>query len=100
MKPEMNKLVLKKANGDEVDVLQDLGGDYQTFGTIILEDKRGAIMEDINDNHSRANDRKREIMRRFINGKGMKPVTWRTVVTVLNEMRLTELVSDIEEALK
>ena len=96
----MNKLVLKKANGDTVDVLQDLGGDYQRFGTIILEDKKGTIMEDINESHSKPNDRKMEIMRRFINGKGMKPVTWRTVVTVLNEMKLTELVSDIEEALQ
>ena len=96
----MNKLVLKKANGDEVDVLQDLGGDYHTFGTNILEDKNGTIMDDIYESHSKPNARKREIMKRFISGRGMKPVTWRTVVTVLNEMKLTELVRDIEEALQ
>ena len=57
-------------------------------------------MEEIKDDKNGARKIKREIMRRWVNGKGKKPVSWRTLVEVLESVKLNELVKDIHSALE
>ena len=40
-----------------------------------------------------------DILKEWLQGKGMKPVTWQTLVDVLKDIGLSELAKDIEASL-
>ena len=93
---------LTKKDGTQFSVIDELGRDYNKVGTQLLEDKRGNIMEGIIDDVRGASNIKEEIFKRWLRGTGMKPITWRTLVDLLESspIRLGTLASDIRNALK
>ena len=66
-------------------LLQDDDGD--TVATIVKEKRE--VAKDIN----------REIIQRWLQKKGKKPITWGTLVEVLEAVELNVLAEDIREAL-
>ena len=65
----------------------------------ILQDDNGDVMEEIKDDNNGARRIKRAIVKRWLRGKGKEPVSWRTLVEVLESVKLKELVKDICSAL-
>ena len=76
-----------------LDITQEIG-DSTKFATLLLDDKRGNILQGIDDKN-----RNYEILHRWIQGRGRTPVTWETLVEVLKEAGLKQLASDIEPSL-
>ena len=100
-KPNLGELEdLKTRGGESINILQRIGTEYEKFGIKILVDKTGDEVEEIKDEQTVANKIKRTIVRRWLAGKGNNPVTWRTLVEVLDSMELREVTKEIREALQ
>ena len=72
-----------------------VGSKLQLFGTFLLDDETGHIVAAIKLDQRTQSDICREIVKRWLNGKGKQPVTWGTLITVLDQIKLRELSSDI-----
>ena len=82
-----------------VNLAQKIGTSYEDFGILLLEDNNGdrtdAIVREL---HERAEDINKRIFRLWVKGKGLQPVSWATLVGVLQDMGLNTLARDIEHA--
>ena len=71
---------------------------FQDFGIIILKDNEGdriyAIMREHRD---RAEDINMSVFRSWVKGEGLKPVSWATLVDVLQDIGLNTLARDIKQ---
>ena len=97
--PYLNKFPVK--HGKPINIAVQIGINYRTFGTFLLEDDNGAVVSVIertmNFDPERING---DILMRWIRGQGKKPITWGTLITCLRDLELETLASDIEEALQ
>ena len=82
-----------------VNLAQKIGTSYEDFGILLLEDKNGdrtdAIVREL---HERAEDINKRIFRLWLKGEGLQPVSWATLVGVLQDIGLNTLARDIEHA--
>ena len=72
-----------------------VGSTLQEFGISLLEDKTGRIVEAIELDQRMQSRICREIVKRWLEGKGKQPVTWGTLIDVLDQIELRVLSSDI-----
>ena len=78
----------------------EIGTHYEKFGTLLLEDKKGSIVDSIvKSKHYVPVDITVEILRQWLQGKGRKPVTWQTLVKCLQDTDLTTLADDMKNSL-
>ena len=86
------------AGGEEVDLTEEIGDNYYKFCIHLLEDKTGgqisAMEKELGKN---AHDINKKIFKLWLEGKGVKPVSWSTLITVLRRIKLITLASDIEK---
>jgi hypothetical protein len=75
-----------------VNLAVKIGAKYITFGTLLLEDNDGSIMEAIEKERGRnAADINAQIFRRWLRGTGRQPLTWNTLASVLQDMEFPQL---------
>lgn len=78
--------------------MQQIGGAYSRFGALLLNDDSGAITEAIIKQHkSDICEINTEILKKWLQGQGKKPVTWSTLIEVLKDIKLSELAKAIKE---
>ena len=83
-----------------IDIPEEIGADYEKFGTFLLEDESGNKVKNI-----KVSERDDplvitvEILRQWLQGKGKKPVTWQTLVTCLQDTGLHVLAGKIDDSL-
>jgi hypothetical protein len=76
-------------------------GQYSEFGITLLDDEDGSATNAIErEKRGVEADIVRCIFQLWLRGKGREPVTWTTLVTVLQDIGHTELAKDITEVLK
>ena len=83
-----------------IDIAQEIGTDYEKFGTLLLEDKTGNKVNSIK--VSEQGDPLPvtvKILHQWLKGKGKEPVTWRTLVTCLRATGLNVLAENIDHSL-
>ena len=79
-------------------IIDQIGTHYWELGILLLDDKKGAITKAIIEQyHEDAAKINREILCRWIEGKGM-PVRWATIIEVLKNIGLNELAREIENS--
>ena len=100
-KPTLPELLyLKTLSGNTVDVVQQIGTHYSKLGPLLLNDVTGAVTSAIVSQYQRDADAiNQEILTRWLQGQGKKPVSWSTRTDVLNEVGLSELPQMIQESL-
>ena len=82
--PELLSLSAKKVN-----VAVEVGVRYSSFGIFLLNDANGAIVQALEmEHHWNAERINMVILQRWLQGMGVKPVTWSTLVDVLTKMRM------------
>nr|CAB97128.1 GCDD2 [Geodia cydonium] len=91
---------LEDLGSKHIDVLAEIGTDYEKFGIKILEDENGARVDVIKEDQGTASKIKRQIAKEWLKGDGKQPVTWGTLVDVLESIKLRELTKKIREALQ
>ena len=78
----------------------EIGPDYKKFGTLLLEDKMGNKVTNIKaSEHGDPVDITVEILKQWLQGKGRKPVTWKTLVKCLQDTNLNVLADDMANSL-
>ena len=83
-----------------MNVLEQIGRKYNTFGPLVLNDTTAAVIETIEEQcHHDATNINPKILRRWMKGEGTEPVTWSTLTKVLRDVRLSELAREIEQNL-
>ena len=88
------------AGGESLNVLKEIGTHYNMFGVLLLNDKTGATISALEQQHQcRATAINYEILQQWIRGSGKKPVTWETLVKVLRQIELNTLADKIESSL-
>ena len=83
-----------------MDIVIEIGPEYEKFGTLLLEEKMGNKVKNIK--ISERGDPVNitvEILKQWLQGKGRKPVTWQTLVTCLRATDLNVLADNIEISL-
>lgn len=85
-----NMLLLQNLN-----MFQRISTDSFQFGTNLLEDKGGNKMNNINHDERQIENINRRILQQWLDGKGRKPITWNTLISVLSEVGLLTLTEDI-----
>ena len=80
--PELLSYSAEKQN-----IVIRVGAKYSCFGIFLLEDKTGAIVEALEIEHLKNAERiNMAILQRWLQGKGMKPVTWSALIEVLRKI--------------
>ena len=98
--PALDDLRYFPVKDGHIDIAQEIGTDFEKFGTLLLEDKTGNKVKNI-----KVSERDDpllitvEILRQWLQGKGKEPVTWRTLVTCLRATDLNVLAENIDHSL-
>ena len=71
------------------DIVLEIQNDFEKFGIQLLQDDNGAIIAGIErKKRGDPGDVTVEIFRQWLQGKGRKPITWRTLVECLEDTNL------------
>ena len=107
-RPDMVKLrhleLPKSSDGDKkslnFDVAEEIANSYKKIGGVLLQDSNGNKVGIIfKDNLHMVVDTSVDILKKWLDGSGERPVTWRTLIRVLEECEKVELAQDIRNAL-
>ena len=84
----------------KINIPEQIGTNYKTFGTFLLKDDGGTIIPGIeSEKRYNATEINETILRKWIGGKGEEPYTWDTLVKCLRDADLNGLANDIEAVL-
>lgn len=87
------------SSGANLNLLQEIGVKYSDFGIFLLDDRTGQKMENIVEKcHKDPVAINHEVFRLWLigNGRSKYPVTWSTLVTVLETIGLMKLAKEIQ----
>ena len=89
-------MILFPGQEKRINIPQEIGTQYTKFGIILLEDDSGVRVDSIVREHrERAEDINTKILQEWLTGRGKQPVTWETLVEVLQDIELSTLAGDI-----
>ena len=98
-KPTLPEL-LQLSSGSTVNVAEQIGTHYSKLGPVLLNDSMGAVTSAIvREHHYNAEEINQAILTRWLQGQGKQPMTWSTLIDVLNDIGLSELTEIIQEDL-
>ena len=95
--PTLPECVSFQGREKRINIPQEIGVKYYKFGLLLLEDDTGAKIQSIAHEHrDNAEQINTEVLRQWINGRGKQPVTWKTLIEVLQDIELSTLAREIE----
>ena len=91
-------LAVPKNDGSKVNIVEQIGTKYETFGILLLRDDNGQLVSNIKyDNKENGVESiVTAIIREWLFGRGKLPVSWKTLIEILREMNLKILADDVE----
>lgn len=84
----------------KINIPEQIGINYKTFGILLLKDDSGQIVSGIDANAHSVKQINETVLQKWIGGKGLEPFTWDTLVNCLRDADLNGLANDIEEVLQ
>ena len=76
-----------------------IGDKYSDYGIFLLKDDTASLVSAIKSKHQLDHSSIiEEITRKWLEGSGEQPISWRTLVRVLKEIKLKTLAEEIEDA--
>lgn len=98
--PNLSALRNFTVNHGSIDIAEKIGTNYEHFGTLLLNDNDGTKVKNIEmSKHGDPVHITVEILKQWRQGKGRRPVTWRTLVDCLRGTGLNVLADKIEHSL-
>ena len=100
-KPTLPELISFKTTTSSINIVKRIGTHFLELGPMLLHDDDGVMTQAITDEcHHNAAKINYEILKRWIQGEGKKPLQWSTLIDVLKKIELSELAIIIEENLQ
>ena len=80
-----------------INIAEKISTKYHDFGLLLLDDHNGTRVRNMElKNNQDAERINKEILQEWVTGRGKKPVSWETLTTVLCDIELCTLASEIE----
>ena len=99
-RPTLNEFTNFKTTSCTINIAEQIGTNYKILGIQLLEDATGSITDAIEKEcHFITVDIILKIFKRWVEGRGRKPITWATLIEVLRNIQLSTLAHDIEQSL-
>ena len=98
-KPTMPMLLSFKTRDGELNLAQEVGKHFRSFGQFLLCDDTGAVCTSIANNNSDMTSINYDILSQWLQGKGKRPVQWLTIIEVLRGIELDALANTLEHNL-
>ena len=93
----MPKLLNFSAGGRCLNIPREIGMRYNEFGIHLLQDNTGVRVSSMEHELNRAaEDINRRILQEWLEGKGISPVSWATLIDTLKTIELNELATLID----
>ena len=87
-------------NGRFIDIAEEIGPNFEKFGTLLLEDKNGNKVTMVTmSEHDDPLPITVKILQQWLHGKGRLPVTWQTLVKCLRDIHLNVLADKMDHSL-
>ena len=97
--PTLPELASFLSRGGTINIAEKISTEYYQFGIQLLDDEDGSHIRAIEHRHLRDAVRiNTDILEEWLQGRGVQPVSWTTLVKVLEDIDLGTLASDIREA--
>ena len=95
--PTMMELsCLETSTKGRINIIREIGTNYHSLGTHLLQDRTGARVANISSNKGTSTEEAtQEILRQWLEGSGQLPVTWMTLIEALEKAELHRLAQDI-----
>ena len=98
--PNLIEVTNFKTTSGTINLAERIGVKYKSLGIQLLEDATGSITDAIEKEcHFLTVDIILKIFKRWVEGRGRKPITWATLIEVLKNIQLSTLAHDIEQSL-
>ena len=95
--PTLVECVRFRGRERRINISQEIGSKYITFGALLLEERTGERVSAIALKHMYDSEQTSfEILQEWIAGRGRHPVTWDTLIEVLHDLELSTLAREIE----
>jgi len=95
-RPTLPELIRFRGRRGRINIPQQISTNYFNFGILLLEDKDGArirsVIHKCRENSEQINIK---VLEEWIAGRGKYPVSWDTLIEVLQDIGLGALASDI-----
>ena len=77
---------------------QRVGANYSTFGILLLDDAVGGRVECLEEECNKKADKVvRKILQEWLEGRGLEPVTWETLIKTLRDSDLSALADEVHQ---
>jgi len=97
--PTLIECVRFRGRVRRINISQEIGTKYITFGTLLLEERTGERVNAIALKHRNDSEQtSMEILEEWITGRGKHPINWSTLIEVLHDIELSTLAREIEAA--
>ena len=88
--------MFRGASGSKyIDIVQEVAKDCEELGILLGLSRAMVINTMSNEAHGSLEDKCRNIIEKWLQGQGISPVTWRTFLSVLEDMSYLKLLDTI-----
>ena len=94
-KPTLPLLLRFPGKSVEINIVEGIGTTYRTFGIFLLNDESGVKVDSIAKEESEVVDLSLKILSKWLQGEGIQPPTWSTLIQVLRQSKLAVLADEI-----
>ena len=95
------ELINFKTQSSSINVIREIGVHYHLLGPVLLKDDNGRVTEAIKDQyHHNATLINQEILKMWLNGTGLQPIEWSTLISALEQIELPALARTIADNLQ
>ena len=99
--PTMPELVSFKCGDSNINIAREIGCKYEVFGTLLLLDNTMAHIQDLERRFQGNGEQiNMHILQEWVEGKGKKPITWTTLLKVINDIGMGELANKLVCSMK
>ena len=96
--PTMMNIICFPLQDSKVNLTKEVGTKYLEFGILLLEDQTGAHISSLEKELMKnAQDINYRVFQEWLQGKGRQPVSWETLVSVLEDIGLNQLAESIRD---
>ena len=99
-KPVLPQLLKFQAKSGEINIPERIGTQYKTFGIFLLNDDNGAKVEAIAKEEGESKQINIKILSKWLQGEGMQPPTWSTIIEALKKSNLAVLAENIRAVIE
>ena len=99
--PSLPLLLAFPAHGTSINIIQKIGTNYPTFGTFLLNDLTGEVVDGLRQEYlANAENINRALFQKWLRGTSCIPISWSALVNVLRQSNLHALADQIEAVTK